>query len=239
MTKALLLDVDALMDTRLGQLHCLHPEAATAVVGSEKYWYREQDNWTELTNGRVTTEAFQTAWEERGKEVLKASHITGIMTFVLKVLGMFLHNVVEGYVRDEVKLVVNHHPYDLDADEQAVMTECIRALTYEDLEVEYVSLSLQDLTPMYLRDRYAGMILYELHRWIKLHYLNFPQAPCQGMDVIGPRLWEKDPSGLTLEDKKHDIMWFQFVMTEYMALDFLDPEWFSVGRPNQQPPSDT
>lgn len=231
MARKLLLDIEALLDTRLGLLRQFGEEIALAVAQNPDYYARERDDWSVLTDGAVTTEAFNEAWEARDGTVLRASHQTGIHQFLDHLVGMYWQNLAEGLVEDDFVLVVNTHPYTLDTAEQNELAGILQHTLMPSIQVEFVRYSLSELTPMVLSEHFDALILYEMARWVRIQGFNFPKCPCKGLDVIGPRLWDKDPSGLTLEQKKMDIQKFQLLMLEWLPIDFIDPEYFSLELP--------
>ena len=76
--KRILIDIDTLLDTRLGLLHTLNPEAVKRVVVNDRYWLRDYDDWEVLTEGLVTKSQFDDAWKQRTTDILQHSMMTSI-----------------------------------------------------------------------------------------------------------------------------------------------------------------
>lgn len=229
-----LIDLDTLLDTRLGVLSRLDKDAAVAVATNPNYWLREHNDWAQLTEGRVTNEAFEAAYLARTKADLQASVMSGIFLVLMRLFVDHNRMRTEGQDGQDVALEVNIHPYELEDEELEELTQILRSLFYPDLPLSFCSRPLEELTPQVLRERYNAVVLYDFHRWIKLHGVALSEHRCPAVSLIAPRLYETNPARLTQERKQEEVTAFRLLMLDMINIDFIDVEFFSMFRPNQK-----
>jgi len=230
--KTILVDLDSLMDTRLGVLETLDPELAKVVAQRGDYWDREHTDWSVLTNGQLTHDAFLEKWKARDNDTLRASMATNLIPVIAKILADYNQNVQDGMVKEDVTLEVNVWPYALELEEMEDLEAALQYHLYQSLPVTFVSRPMEELTPKVLHDHYAAVIMFDFQPWIKHHCFNIPKQKCPGLNIIVPKLFERDPSQLSTEEKEEEIVGFRIWLMEYVDIDFIDVKWFSLIRPD-------
>lgn len=232
--RKVLIDLDSLLDTRLGVLAGIDETATQQVIASPAYWNREHTDWAVLTNGKVTNDTFHAAWVARGKADLQRSVMTGIMVVLSRVLTEYNRNMQEGVVEEDVCLEVNLYPYELEYEEHEALEEVLHELLYPELTVSFCYRPMEELTPKVMNDHYAAVFLYDFPPWIKHHCFNLGKQRCPGLNVIVPKLFERNPHDLTKEQKQDEVFGFRLWLMEYIDFEFVDVEWFSMLRPSKE-----
>lgn len=224
-------DLDTLFDTRLGVLNSISPEAAVTMCRSPDYWNRDHTNWAELTKGMVTNETFEERYRDRDNSILHTSIVTNIIPVLHSILNEY-HNAKKDQAIDyEIAIEINIWPYELEVDELDELTQILQhEVLYPDLPIFYVSVPLDELTPQYIDTHYSAMVFFDFHRWIKTHLLAIAQHPCEGLNLIVPKLFDHDPKGLSVERKKEELLGFKIWFLPYFRLDFIDAEAFAMVR---------
>lgn len=229
--RRILTDLDTLLDTRLGVLEQINPDAACKVVEKDQYWSRIYTDWSQLTDGLVDNETFQDAWEARDTNVLHKSVVTGIPLVMCQVLSDYLGIQEDGLVEEDVELVVNVAPYDLNATEIEDLEEILRELLYSNLAITFRSIPLDEITPTLLNDEYALVVMFEMHRWIRVHCFGIIKQPCKGLNMIMPKLMEKNPGDLNNDQVYDEFTGFRLSLLPYFDIEFVDARWFSLINP--------
>lgn len=235
MIKRILVDLDVLLDTRLGVIRYIDAEAASYVVSNNEYWLRENDDWFKLTNGRITNEQFKEVYAKRGEyssEILNASVLSNIIPFLMRVLAEDNINRLDnmGNPDDEVGITVNYWPYDLPGETIEELKDIVREY-YGNIPVEVVSYSLETLEPKFLDALCSMYLTYSMHDWLYTHYLALSKVLMPDFNFIGPKLFEKDVSQLTIDQKKFELFKFKLERQVYMDFDFIDAQYFSMFKP--------
>lgn len=236
--RTLLIDLDSLLDTRLGVLASLNQDAASLLVKSNTYWDRDRNDWTSLTNGLVTTDAFEEAWSLRTGDILPLSTMSGIFMVAISLLTDFQQNVAEGLVNDDIRIEVNLHPYTLSDDEQEGLKEALQAMFYKGLVITFCNWSKDTLTPSELISRYDAAIMYDFIPWMKRHAFGLAKIRAPDFNLLVPRLFERDVSQLTMEEKQNEILAFRMWLHLYIDVDFIEPRWYSMFRPGIDKPTE-
>lgn len=237
MLKRILVDLDTLLDTRLGVINMLNPKAAEVLIKSDRYWDRENDFWEILTDGLITREQFNEAWAARGGNnsatVLNGSVISGILPFLLKLLTEDLINRANlmGDEMDSVGVTINTYPYALSLDETEDMRDIAVYMFGVSTEIEIVCIPLSIVSPVFLDKGFAAMVTYNFIEWIKFHHVELSQVQLNCFNFISPRIYEHDVSKLSIDEKKTVIDMFRIEKLIHMDFEFIDARYFSMFRP--------
>lgn len=247
----LLMDMDSLMDTRMGTLIRLRPDISK-VLDLMTYRKRETDNYGELTDGAVSTEAFKELYSKRDTETLKASVITGILPIVDSYIVSLQERLYRKVDIGSIDVYLNLHPYVLSGPELEEVLDILRLTLPPYAKISAVRERPEDLTPDLLSSRYNGWITYDFNSWLEHHHETLLFRPINEMTVIIPRLLHGKPGedmGEIEDDPfkdadKHGL--FAMVMEDYVHLELLDvedycfliPGTYQAGR-QSSPPEET
>lgn len=230
--RRVLIDLDCLLDTRLGIIHQLCPEAALDIAQSDHYWLRDYTDWEELTHGRVTNEEFKEAWLNRDNDVILNSMMTSIFLPLESTLANHRINKEEGISEYDIALVINEWPYVLGDEVKETIKEAIKFHLSGSPSVIFTRTTLDDLTPVHIVDNYHHVYMFDFLRWIKRHGFGLEKIHAPGLTVVVPRLFDINPRELDTEAKKKEIFLFQMVTRYYFEVQFIEAEYFSMFRPS-------
>lgn len=225
------IDLDSLLDTRLGVISELDPTALEYMIKDGRYWARVYDDWSTLTDGRVSDEQFTVAWDNRTHETLKASMLTEIFGPLRNIMTLYTQNVKEGHVEKPLCMTVNMHPYGLSDDEQEAIAEALMYHVGARFEVFFVSIGPDELTPTLLFSRYEAAIMYHFHSWIVKHGFALANQPTPDFVLMVPRLFTKDPTDLTQEAQKDEFLVTALQLRYYINVEFIGSHCFSMLHP--------
>jgi len=183
----ILVELDALLDTRLPTMGLISPQAAIDASQDERYFNRLIDDFTEV-NG-IGKDAFRQVYAKRDADVVRASVITEI-PFILHELVLNL----EAEARDtpfvsRVKVEVNIFPYEFDEEEKDLIALAVMSRCGIETEVRCVRIAPQHLTPQFCKGRYSGLILYNFRDWMEHHLEGFKQVKMPRVSVLAPALY--------------------------------------------------
>lgn len=225
----LLTELDAILDTRVGVMDRLDPEATVRLVKNPAYYTRQIDHFEPLCG--IEEARFQDAWQRRCIDDLRHSSVTPIMEMLhCQILALETKHGMDPTL-EGIELVVNLHPYQLSPEEETAIGQALVRMIGKRTPVRFVSLSPKELTPEMVRADYSGLVLYNHHDWMKLHqdYLTLRGIP--RVTLVAPKLcYEKIP---TAEEQNLEIdrpmdMWsfVQIMASEAIGLEFLDVEQY-------------
>lgn len=227
-----LVELDALLDTRLGTLHCLNPDYAVQALQSNKYFDRVMDDFTDICG--VDKESFREAYGKRGMAELIASTITEI-PFVLAELTMKLEaDIIDTPFVSDVVVEINCYPYVLDAEEQDVLSNAVSCRLNEDTLVRCVRYAPEELTPALVKERYGGMILYNFRDWLGCQLEEFEKVKMPRITILAPALFHDEipkKDEFTKDGIRPEITAFQLTevgLVEFFSLSLLPIQLYSI-----------
>lgn len=232
--KRILTPLDIHLDTRLGTINRINPDAALAVISNPEYWLRENDFWSVLSGGLITNEEFAAAYAERGgdntKATLEGSIRTGIVPFILRLLTDDHINRLNQMAdpMTSVGLTVNYWPYKLNSVEIDWLEDIMHQLYGESLSVELVSIPMAQLTPQLMNENFAACVMYDFPEWIKLQGAELQKVKLNCFNFIAPKIFEQDVSQTPIDQKQAALTAFRMLNLLHMDFEFIDAKYFSV-----------
>lgn len=239
-TKRFLVELDCLLDTRLGTLEHYSPPIAYTVYQNPDYFKRDWDNWEGLSKGGITNNKFWELYAQRDVEVLSKSRPTSILGFLGKITKELDMARITSPEVEHIQVDVNVFPYELSETEKDQLRTLVFHYCALGTEVNVVSLSLKSITPQLLKERYDGLILYEFDNWFTHHVNTLNHVLIPRHAVFAPALYIKDPAEL-LEETPEEFLdispfaQFEMALIERISLELLNAKEFSVSIP----PEDT
>lgn len=196
-----LVDIDAILDTRLGIAEQLQPGLALELLANG--WNtRTQDKliW-EIGNMSETT--YKEAYGRRDHTVLPLSIRTSLMKFIASELHelIFTEDVEKGDIHHSVH--VNCFPYRLSKGEAEELKQVVFAMVPMVREIDLVEVDYRNLSTGYLASNsYTHYYTYEINRWLKMHAAEAIKVPAPRISVIGPEVRENELDDLTDKEKE-------------------------------------
>jgi hypothetical protein len=221
----LLLDIDCLFDTRMGTLIDLDPKVTTYLSGKA---YRERllDDYTALTQGHITTEAFNARYAKRDLDVLKKSLITGMVPVLITYVEGLKERLFRKVDVSAINIDINIHPYVIPGPFLESIKNCLRHLLPPYVQVGVGSYSRQQLDPEFFDRYYNGWVTYDIHSWLEVHGDALLGKPLNGLSVIVPKLFSKEPGAFETnegevfrEADKHGL--FELVMQDFLHIEHM------------------
>lgn len=162
----LLIELDAILDTRKGTVAKLYPEVAEDLLYNVGYRKRLSDQ-LHLIDPRIDEKEYVFAYLKRDIETLdhsKASMITSYVNQLIRKIQM----IIDGnnpYIK-EVNVVVNYYPYKLSEEEQHLICSGVSSVMNLDRPVDMVYLEPKEITLDFLREsNIFTYVLYDFDLW--------------------------------------------------------------------------
>lgn len=184
-TENIYLDLDTILDTRLGTIAKINPELAVRVLNSKKYHTRIIDEFD-----GVNTEEFKREYAKRDLDTLRMSVLTNVVYFLRRLIKDSLISSVISHKVEKLCFTVNVYPYDFnDPGLTEMLINCIRFHTYSTSSVTIVSIPDEELTPEFCKDNFQIMIRYGWVHWVAMYKSYFEKNGCPEMAYITPELF--------------------------------------------------
>ncbi len=229
-----LVELDALLDTRLPTLGSIHPQFAVKASEDKRYYGRIIDDFTEICG--VDKHQFRQTYEARSMDILRASLITEIPFILNELVTKLEREAIDTPFLSRVKVEINCYPYELDADEKEGIALAVSARCGQEAEVSCVWLTPEQMTPAFLKMRYSGMFIYNFRTWMEKQMKAFESVKMPRFTVMAPALFYDEipgPDEFAKDGIAAEITAFQLTevgLTELFSLTLLPAANFSMAR---------
>lgn len=222
-------ELDCLLDTRLGTLSLLGDTVVEAAL-ENNYFTREEDTFP-----LVNKDLFKKLYDTRDKELIKISPRTHCVEYLNEIIFKLLEMCTKTPIGTGVSLFINIYPYKLNEKEITELIEVYIDMTKGLCDIVLIDKSLDELTPMFCKNRFNIMFMYYYSDWLEIHSKNnnFRKVLLNEIKVYGPKVYfNRKPN--EYEKRKLDRSNTDpFKLVEKMAsvlidLELLDPIIFSA-----------
>lgn len=186
-------DLDSLFDTRLSTLYQLDSQCVEGLL-KHGYFGRDYDEFE-----GVDVEAYQKAYRARDASTIHHSSITDVPRIILYFAEQTLKARASTPFVTQPRLHLNLYPYTLPDEAVKAIMDGLKIVTKGLIDIEIINRPLEDITPSYVKETYAMMVMYEYWEWLEIHAANknFETTFCPEITLIGPAIvrskeaWEK------------------------------------------------
>lgn len=161
-----LIELDALLDTRLGTVRSLYSTVADELALNKEYRIRKSDD-LHLIDPRIDQAAYSFAYTKRNMDVIDNSKVTLIKVYVNQLIRklQFLLDSNNPLLVD-VRIIVNHYPYEFSEEEAKLITVGITAALGLSSQIHLVSHKPSEITLDFLKEKAVfTYLLYDFHTW--------------------------------------------------------------------------
>lgn len=230
MKQVILVELDSLLDTRMGTLLQLDLDYAKEQLATQAYFTRLSD---EFSSPQFSQEEFKARYRWRNQETLRLSMRTPVLSRLHEmVLELEVMAINTPFV-ERVAIEVNCYPYKLDPAVIDAFLQSIACFVGPTAELSMVSYKPEDLTPQAIKAQgWSGLIFYEFDHWFTLHAEKLSQCDIHDVVFIVPALYVKVPPAdqLTVDGKPGPSMFAvgEASLSEFLTLVYRDPRDFCV-----------
>ncbi|QKE54460.1 hypothetical protein ACSA002_1460 [Salmonella phage vB_SalM_SA002] len=224
-----LVQLDALMDTRLGTLKRLSPDGAELIRTT---WYHKRTSDQFDRNGSKINQAAYTAlYSARDEETLKLSMMTQLPKYLMTLIARLTSTQGMPLLSQQFKIDINYYPYELSEQVLTAIQVAMETYTNGAAEINMVYYAPEDLTVTMVKSCYDIVFLYDFNEWLMQHTKEFEKAQIPEVRMVAPKLYLKDVPSQLLEKVNHEeYVWEQMSMV-FMGLVgvvFMDANLYSI-----------
>lgn len=205
-----LIELDCLLDTRLCILDNLVDLNTISDFIVNKYHIRKTDNFPGVSFSKFSSE-----YKKRNKATLKNALPTYMQKFVLDFANSTIENSIYTPFKQKPLLTVNIYPYVFSKEEEIKLIKSLSLITGQICDIKLVSLSIDMITPSYVKENLSILCMYNYADWIEYHSKNenFKKVTCPEVTLIGPMISFKEEYRLENEESKKAFE----LMEQYMS----------------------
>lgn len=161
------IELDCLLDTRLGTIAKYNSELANSVLHSKEDFYHERktDDFPGLDR-----EFFYSLYAQRDLETLYNSRPTSIIKFLVKNHEQLATNIKTQVKNETLIYQINTFPYLLTpVEKEDIIFSFKHWLSISEVKVECVNISPLQLTPKYIDSYVSAIFMYDYWSWLNVH----------------------------------------------------------------------
>lgn len=215
-----LIDIDMLLDTRLGTLAKMNPDYQTVVL--DKGWRHRQGDFYEQWIPNFNRAEFDKLWAERDNETLALSRPTAYISEMVSDLNFLYTNSVNHPHVEGNLLMVNIYPYLLTDVEREEVKAIMSDFAGNGIKVEVVRIPPKDLTVDRIRNEIDVLVRYSFDDWFAIHHEDL-------IDNKMPAKLYKAPL-LLMQPLKEIPEIDYFTATSAALSEHISVEWMSVAQ---------
>lgn len=238
-TNLVLIDLDVLLDTRVGCIMQHNLELGSQLVNNPAYYDRNDDHFERIVPG-IDLAQYQEWYKNRSTETLKFSKPTNAVFNLTSLIGGMLVDLHSpSTLTREAGIIVNLHPYDLTLDEKHLIHQALVSYFGVEIRIRFIERFKSQISFAWLDHNHIHTyVLYDLYEWSQhqLGHINnindYPKFP--HINIIAPqlatdikileKLYEEYPE-LTEDDNLFDIVCQD--RAPFFRLSLIHPEQMS------------
>ena len=227
----LLIELDALLDTRLATVARLSVDNAVQLA-STKYRNRLSKDLT-LLNPEIDMQAFNEAYSKRDLTTLMASKMTGGVFLLAGMVEELENQTHDTPFLSALEIDVNVYPYKVDEAVEIALINSVMAYAGLETKVNIVNLSPESLRPGIIKSTWAGLMMYDFDNWLNLHNVELTTSKIPTISIIAPALF-KDviPKEDDLKNDSGEVLkpftTVEMALCEFVSVSFVDSKYFSI-----------
>lgn len=229
----LLLSLDDLLDTRAGVLCDLNPKLVAELLLDPAYAERIIDVFKGFNR-----DDFDKRYKERDKKVLSLSTSTKVGVIIFDFVQRVVNRNLESPFSMDPVVHINMYPYNLSDKEQSYIKAAVLTKLPLKPQIEFINLSLEQITPQLLKENYKTAIMYHFWDWIEVQSKNenIKKCPLPDFTIFAPMLLKHVDDQLPedIAGKFADIITY---FRLHLGLVFLPMDNFSSFLAVRRPPT--
>ena len=226
------IDLDTLLDTRIGTLFRLNPDVAISTIDSSDYYSRLTDEFKD-----IDIDEYRSLYEKRDIDTLKHSTITNILFILKEFIADTLKSVIDHPVYERIVLYVNTHPYEISNRDTNELIDVLQQHTFNSCEISIINKPLKDIDCLWVHTNVSHLFIYHYNEWLNLRGKELAHKGLPYTSLYCPRIY---PSHIPTEEEnkefneiKGDMEMDQFSffveLYKYMIqINFLPIDLFSI-----------
>lgn len=238
----ILIDLDTIIDTRLGTLAKLDPAAASDIFSSPMFRTRLSDEFS-LIDSRINHQAYLKAYLERDVETLGLGMPTALLGEFSMILESLLDEIIGPNPEDKVvRVEINTYPYVLSAEECDDICACFREWTGTVFDIKTVHIPVSDMSmSLLVMRKIACIFTYDFDRFQYFAFVKNVTKNDKGIPQVSLMVPRLAVSLDTLKQSSEEILPngdkldpFEFLRLHYgplIGIQFIEPERFTAFNP--------
>lgn len=184
------IDLDSILDTRMGTLMVIDSDKAKELITSDSYYTRETEEFDGFDKA-----IFDRVYQSHDKRILENSTLSN-MVFVLRdaVKDMFA-SLLEHPTYKDLTVYVNTYPYKLNQKEILDIQAAIHHYTDELANIKMIYKTLAEVDCLWVYKHVSHLFIYHYSDWLNLRAKELAHKGLPFTSLYSPRIYfERKPT---------------------------------------------
>ena len=235
--EAILIELDTLLDTRLGTINLLNSDWGSKLASSD-FRHRLSDDFNMFVP-QIDMKLFKQTYSKRDWRVLANSAPTEFSADLKRILDELLYDPKRLNPDATTEIHVNTYPYDLTDEEKIAMVESLHEITGTIFYIKLVSIPPYTITFETIKtNNWVALFIYDLglllQNMITMDSIR-GKLRCNNVMVYAPHIsFDFDELKKTVEEttaageRFEPFMHTSLILSPFIAVEFVSSEYYSL-----------
>lgn len=233
--KRIYVDIDCLLDTRLGTLIKIDPRFAYNVSDNKNYYLRQEDIFKDKDQ-TLDREIYKKVFCKYKEEIIRSSLKTKMFAFLYELCKVFLNQATSTPYLSSIEIELNLYPYDFTQEEGTTILNLVSSILKDSIDISYINKSPKELTVDYIYESHCAMIMYDCSNWLNENNKGLQSRKLKEIALYIPKL--NFVRQLTQEESKpfnergvNPFELLKILMCEFITMQFLPVSLYCADTP--------
>jgi hypothetical protein len=186
--KKVYVDIQSLLDLRMGALVTISPEFAFALSEDFSYYDRKVEKFGSESLGYLDKKNYDAVCNKYKTEILKNSILTKAHLFVLDLCCTFAEKEMGTPTAVPIEISVNTYPYAFTQKEINELILCLTQYLGNIFAITVNCTDLKNLSVSDIADNYLAMVMYNPKPWLDAHARVLQRGSAKHVKLYTPRV---------------------------------------------------
>lgn len=232
-SRRIMIELDTLLDTRLGVMAQSETLRAWIEPLLEKGYRKRQSDHFSLLLPEFPQAVYEQAYRERNEATLRVARPTRMVGALTEITDSLEKKSIGTPFDGDVIIDVNIYPYVLSDPVRAMLRDIVGVNVSISTVVHTVNYAPADVTPKFLDEHYAALVIYDIDQWMQLHVTALMEQKIPTVTLMTPARYIREiptDEDCTVDERGavNPFALFEESVAELISVSFLDTEYFSM-----------
>lgn len=219
-THRVFINIDALLDFRLGALKLIHPDLAFLAATNVAYFTREVDQY-ESEVGLFNRDMYKAIQDKFKVEIVQASGYTRLIELLQEYVVAYFKKAVTGPSPNSIEFTINLEEYPFTKEQVKSLEEFFMSyMGGFNVKVFYINVAMNKLDLSELPNKHDAYFIYEHHELLNANESLFKSKRLRSTKLFAPKVFLLQPPTDELKThlKKLRLEPFEAWRLEYLQI---------------------
>jgi hypothetical protein len=187
-SKKVYVDIQSLLDLRMGALVTISPEFAFALSEDFSYYDRRVEKFGSESLGYLDKDKYDAVCRKYKEVILRNSILTKAHLFVLDLCCTLAEKELGTPTAKPIEIAVNTYPYTFTPKEITELILCLTQYLGNLFVITIQCTDLKNLSVSDIADNYLAMVMYNPKLWLDAHARMLQKGSAKHIKLYTPRV---------------------------------------------------